>query len=106
MKYFVPYNDSVDTATPIYTHDCLECTFVGNIVQLRTEQKDDVYVCGDSIITRHSSEKGDYQSGSLSDYMHILLQPAKAMSDQRWIICQLFEKGILAMNPVFNLPTK
>lgn len=49
---------------PRYTHDCEECTFLGQF------QEYDLYVCpvsllGGTYIVRYSSDGPDYQSGKV-----------------------------------------
>lgn len=105
MKLFIPYND-IDARDPLFEPECRNCKYVGMVMQ--KDGNSDVYVCNDTLIIKHSDECGDYMSGRLSDYMHILLQESSCTSDLRWIIFQLYDKGILKFRPkfLFNLPQK
>lgn len=105
MKLFIPYND-LDTPTPLFEPECAKCRYVG--VMWQKDSKSDVYVCNDTVIIKHSNNAGDYTSGSVRDYMHILIQASDYTSDLRWIIFQLYDKGILKLRPkfLFNLPVK
>lgn len=103
--YFVPYNDKIEPPTPIYGHDCEKCTFVGQVhTRLDDPKICDVYICKDSIIARSGDAGPDYMSGSLRDYMSILLQASSHMSDIRWLVIQLHDKGILNFAYTFVLP--
>jgi hypothetical protein len=44
---------------PLYLHDCKDCIYLGNY------ENCDLYVCGESVVARRSSEPSDYDSGSV-----------------------------------------
>ena len=57
-----------------HTHDCDCCEFVGMFASK------DVYICGKSVVIRHSSEPSDYSSLP----MHFV--PVASQSDVMWSV--------------------
>ena len=52
-------------ATPLYEHDCPDCTFLGTVfVPIQKFEPADMYKCKHQYVLRFSSEPSDNRSGT------------------------------------------